>query len=78
MTGDRKAVLDFMQTALPTELLLMHQCSQKKVNAILRARPFDDWRDLVEKFQSIKFLDTDLLNSAKVNTLHCCKKLTYD
>ncbi|XP_003424919.1 SWI/SNF-related matrix-associated actin-dependent regulator of chromatin subfamily A containing DEAD/H box 1 homolog isoform X2 [Nasonia vitripennis] len=65
LTGDKKAVLQFMQNALPTELLLMNQCSQKKVNAIIEARPFDDWRDLVTKFQNIKFLDTDLLNSAQ-------------
>lgn len=67
MTSDRQAVLNFMQTALPNELLLMQQCSQKKVNAIIQARPFEGWRDLVEKFQSIKFLDTDLLNAAKVS-----------
>lgn len=57
-----------MQNALPTELLLMNQCSQKKVNAIIEARPFDNWKDLVTKFQNIKFLDTDLLNSAQVRS----------
>jgi SWI/SNF-related matrix-associated actin-dependent regulator 1 of chromatin subfamily A len=66
LTNDKKAVLDFMQSALPTELLLMNQCSQKKVNAIIEARPFNGWKDLVEKFQNIKFLDTELLNAAQV------------
>ncbi|XP_053596797.1 SWI/SNF-related matrix-associated actin-dependent regulator of chromatin subfamily A containing DEAD/H box 1 homolog [Microplitis demolitor] len=42
LTGDKKAVSDVMQTALLSELLLMHQCSQKKAEAIITARPFDD------------------------------------
>lgn len=45
----------------------MSQCSQKKTNAIIEARPFNDWRDLVQKFQNNKYLDTELLNSAQVN-----------
>ncbi|XP_076386419.1 SWI/SNF-related, matrix-associated actin-dependent regulator of chromatin, subfamily a, containing DEAD/H box 1 isoform X2 [Megachile rotundata] len=65
LTGDKKAVLEFMQTAHPTELLLMSQCSQKKTNAIIEARPFENWRDLVQKFQNNKYLDTELLNSAQ-------------
>lgn len=67
LTGDKKAVLEFMQTALSSELLMMSQCSQKKANAIIHARPFEDWRDLVNKFQNIKYLDTELLNAAQVN-----------
>ncbi|KAL0107362.1 hypothetical protein PUN28_015725 [Cardiocondyla obscurior] len=66
LTGDKKAVLDFMQTALPSELLLLPQCSQKRVRAIISVRPFEDWRDLVNKFQNIKYLDTELLNAAQV------------
>lgn len=66
LTGDKKAVLDFMQTAILAELLMMHQCSQKKAEAIIAARPFEDWRDLVDKFQHNKYLDTELLNSAQV------------
>lgn len=65
LTGDKKAVLEFMQNALISELLLMSQCSQKKANAIMEARPFTDWRDLVRKFQYNKYLDTELLNSAQ-------------
>lgn len=61
-----------MQIAMPSELLLMSQCSQKKANAIIEARPFENWRDLVTKFQSTKYLDTELLNAAQVNlhTVH--------
>ncbi|XP_076232532.1 SWI/SNF-related, matrix-associated actin-dependent regulator of chromatin, subfamily a, containing DEAD/H box 1 [Calliopsis andreniformis] len=65
LTGDKKAVLEFMQNAMMSELLLMSQCSQKKANAIVEARPFESWRDLVEKFQNNKYLDTELLNSAQ-------------
>lgn len=66
LTGDKKAVLEFMQNALLSELLLMSQCSQKRAYAIINARPFEDWRDLVNKFQNIKYLDTELLNAAQV------------
>ncbi|CAD6218365.1 GSCOCG00011442001-RA-CDS [Cotesia congregata] len=66
LTGDKKAVFDFMQTAILAELLMMHQCSQKKAEAIIAARPFEDWRDMVDKFQHNKYLDTELLNSAQV------------
>ncbi|XP_076183437.1 SWI/SNF-related, matrix-associated actin-dependent regulator of chromatin, subfamily a, containing DEAD/H box 1 isoform X2 [Ptiloglossa arizonensis] len=65
LTGDKKAVLEFMQNSLASELLLMSQCSQKKANAIMEARPFQNWRDLVQKFQNYKHLDTELLNSAQ-------------
>ncbi|XP_015121951.1 SWI/SNF-related matrix-associated actin-dependent regulator of chromatin subfamily A containing DEAD/H box 1 homolog [Diachasma alloeum] len=65
LTGDKKAVLGFMQTGRMAELLLMPHCSQKKAQAIIDARPFENWRDLVEKFQTSKYLDTELLNSAQ-------------
>ncbi|XP_066586309.1 SWI/SNF-related matrix-associated actin-dependent regulator of chromatin subfamily A containing DEAD/H box 1 homolog [Prorops nasuta] len=66
LNSDKRAVLDFMQNASPSEFLLMSQCSQKKATAILEARPFKNWRDLVKKFQENKYLDTELLNSAQV------------
>lgn len=77
LTGDKKAVLEFMQIAMPSELLLMSQCSQKKANAIIEARPFENWRDLVTKFQSTKYLDTELLNAAQVllSTRHVVENL---
>ncbi|XP_006609793.1 SWI/SNF-related matrix-associated actin-dependent regulator of chromatin subfamily A containing DEAD/H box 1 homolog [Apis dorsata] len=65
LTADKKAVLEFMQNALTSELLLMSQCSQKKANAIIEARPFENWIDIVQKFQNNKYLDTELLNSAQ-------------
>ncbi|KYN12543.1 PREDICTED: SWI/SNF-related matrix-associated actin-dependent regulator of chromatin subfamily A containing DEAD/H box 1 homolog [Trachymyrmex cornetzi] len=66
LTGDKKAVLEFMQNGILAELLLMSQCSSKKAQAIIDARPFEDWRDLVNKFQNTKYLDTELLNAAQV------------
>lgn len=77
LTGDKKAVLEFMQTAMISELLLMSQCSQKRANAIVEARPFKDWRDLVNKFQNTKYLDTELLNAAQVllSTRHVVENL---
>ncbi|XP_029164330.1 SWI/SNF-related matrix-associated actin-dependent regulator of chromatin subfamily A containing DEAD/H box 1 homolog [Nylanderia fulva] len=77
LTGDKKAVLEFMQTAMTSELLLMSQCSQKRANAIVEARPFEDWRDLVNKFQITKYLDTELLNAAQVllSTRHVVENL---
>jgi len=71
LTSDKKAVLEFMQTAITSELLLMSQCSQKKANAIIEARPFEDWRNLVHKFQNTRYLDTELLNAAQVNSTKC-------
>lgn len=65
LTGDKKAVLDFMQNGKMPELLLMHLCSQKRAQAIIDARPFESWRQTVEKFQTSKYLDTELLNSAQ-------------
>lgn len=66
LTNDKKGVLEFMQNATQSELLQMPYCSQKRANAILEARPFRDWRDLVQKFQNYRYLDTELLNSAQV------------
>ncbi|XP_012277912.1 SWI/SNF-related matrix-associated actin-dependent regulator of chromatin subfamily A containing DEAD/H box 1 homolog isoform X2 [Orussus abietinus] len=66
LTGDKKAVLEFMRSASLSELLLMPQCSQKKAQAIVEARPFDSWSDIVKKFQTTKYLDTELLNSAQM------------
>ncbi|XP_033230612.1 SWI/SNF-related matrix-associated actin-dependent regulator of chromatin subfamily A containing DEAD/H box 1 homolog [Belonocnema kinseyi] len=66
LTGDKKSVLEFMQNSMPSELILMNQCTQKKVDAIVAARPFNSWRDMVNKFQNNRYLDTELLNSAQM------------
>lgn len=66
-----------MQNALTSELLLMSQCSQKKANAIIEARPFENWIDIVQKFQNNKYLDTELLNSAQVNNSKNCNSFNF-
>lgn len=50
LTGDKKKVFDFLQTATPNELRLMPSCSQKKVDIIVGMRPFRGWIDLVNIF----------------------------
>ncbi|XP_026478006.1 SWI/SNF-related matrix-associated actin-dependent regulator of chromatin subfamily A containing DEAD/H box 1 homolog [Ctenocephalides felis] len=65
LTGDRKKVFDFLNTANANELRLMASCSQKRVDNILSERPFKGWLDMVNKFQENKYLTTDILNSAQ-------------
>lgn len=47
LTGDKKKVLDFFQTATAIELQLMATCSKKKAEGIIELRPFKGWIDLV-------------------------------
>lgn len=65
LTSDKKRVLEFMQKAPQNELQLMSSCSKKKAEAIIAARPFNGWIDLVTKLQTNKNLSTDLLNAAQ-------------
>ncbi|XP_017780427.1 PREDICTED: SWI/SNF-related matrix-associated actin-dependent regulator of chromatin subfamily A containing DEAD/H box 1 homolog isoform X2 [Nicrophorus vespilloides] len=65
LTGDKKRVLEFMQTAKPNELQLMSNCSKKKVDAIIASRPFTGWIDLVKKLEENKNLSGDILNAAQ-------------
>lgn len=65
LTGDKKRVFEFLQTASANELRLMTSCSAKKVEAILQLRPFRDWCNLVDKLRDSKHLSTDVLNSAQ-------------
>ncbi|KAG5890777.1 hypothetical protein JTB14_016513 [Gonioctena quinquepunctata] len=81
LTGDKKRVLEFFQTATVSELQLMNSCSKKKAENIIESRPFTGWVDLVEKLQTNK-LSTDLLNAAQQvlttrnNIRHLMKKCT--
>jgi SWI/SNF-related matrix-associated actin-dependent regulator 1 of chromatin subfamily A len=82
LTGDKKKVFEFMQTATEGELQLMSFCSKKKAEAIVEARPFTGWVDLVQKLSNNKNLNTDLLNAAQQvlttrnNIRHLMKKCT--
>lgn len=65
LTGDKKRVLEFLQTATMNELQLMASCSKKKAEAIMACRPFTGWLDLIEKLENNKNMSTDLLNAAQ-------------
>ena len=66
LTGARKGVFDFLQDAQPNELILMPNCSQKKVDSILQCRPFSSWSNLIKKIRNTKYLDLEILNIAQV------------
>ncbi|KAJ8972627.1 hypothetical protein NQ314_000083 [Rhamnusium bicolor] len=82
LTGDKKKVFDFFQTATLNELQLMNFCSKKKAELIVEYRPFSGWIDLVQKLQNNKNLSADLLNYAQQvivtrnNIKHLMKKCT--
>lgn len=82
LSGDKKKVFDFLQTASINELQLMNSCSKKKAEGLIDLRPFSGWIDLVEKLQTSKSLSADLLNSAQQvittrnNIKHLMKKCT--
>lgn len=82
LTGDKKKVFEFFQTATMNELQLMSSCSKKKAEIIVEFRPFAGWIDLVQKLQENKNLSTDLLNYAQQviatrnNIRHLMKKCT--
>ena len=45
------------------ELAAIQGCSKKKVDILLKQRPFEGWGDLVSKCQSSKQLSTEMLNN---------------
>lgn len=65
MTGDRRKVLDFLNTAVNSELLAVKSCTTKKIDVLLALRPFEDWSDLIDKLQTTKSISTDLLNACQ-------------
>lgn len=84
MTGQRKKVFDFMNTASLVELQTVKTLSEKKASMILELRPFKDWADLRKKLESNKALSAELLNNAQelinkqnnvANILTKCNKL---
>lgn len=65
MTGDRQKVFEFLSQADVAELQQMHSFSKKKAEAIVDCRPFQGWKDMLEKFQNKSGLGGELLNSAQ-------------
>lgn len=84
MTGQRKKVFEFINTASIMELQTVKALSEKKASMIFELRPFKDWADLRKKLESNKSLSAELLNNAQelinkqnnvANILTKCNKL---
>ena len=84
ITGQRKKVFEFMNTATLMELQTVKTLSEKKASLIVDLRPFKDWADLRKKLESNKALSAELLNNAQelinkqnnvANILTKCNKL---
>ena len=67
------------------ELAAIQGCSKKKVDILLKMRPFEGWGDLVSKVQSSKQLSTEILNNsvlllkmrdAVARLMEKCEKIT--
>ena len=67
------------------ELAAIQGCSKKKVEILLKMRPFEGWGDLVSKVQSSKQLSTEILNNsvmllkmrdAVARLMEKCEKIT--
>ncbi|GAB6032669.1 hypothetical protein CHUAL_011545 [Chamberlinius hualienensis] len=65
LTPARQMVLKFFETATIEELSCIPYCSKKKAEALMQLRPFTGWLDLVTKFQNERYMNTDLIKSAK-------------
>ncbi|XP_064473024.1 SWI/SNF-related matrix-associated actin-dependent regulator of chromatin subfamily A containing DEAD/H box 1-like [Ornithodoros turicata] len=62
---NRLAVTEFFNDATIAELMAVPSCSKKKAEAIVENRPYKNWSELVQKFETRKNLAPSLLNSAK-------------
>ncbi|XP_073975791.1 SWI/SNF-related matrix-associated actin-dependent regulator of chromatin subfamily A containing DEAD/H box 1 homolog isoform X2 [Rhodnius prolixus] len=62
MSESQKRVFDFLNTAPATELLLIQSCTEKKASAIIFGRPYEGWRDLVNRLNNGKGINTQILN----------------
>ncbi|XP_049301580.1 SWI/SNF-related matrix-associated actin-dependent regulator of chromatin subfamily A containing DEAD/H box 1 homolog isoform X1 [Anopheles funestus] len=65
LTGERKGVLEFLNSAALHELDCVKSLSMKKIELLLELRPFKDWKNLVEKLKSHRSLQTDILNNTQ-------------
>ncbi|XP_034255614.1 SWI/SNF-related matrix-associated actin-dependent regulator of chromatin subfamily A containing DEAD/H box 1 homolog [Thrips palmi] len=65
MTDDKRQVLNFLSEADVGELYQMSNCSKKKAELIIECRPFEGWKDTVEKLEKKSGLGAGILNSAQ-------------
>ena len=54
--------MTFFNNGTQQELTAIQGCAKKKVDILLKMRPFKGWGDLVSKIQSSKQLSTEMLN----------------
>lgn len=64
-TCEQKTVLEFFSNASLRELITTPFISQKKADCIVEQRPFENWKELVEKLKNAKYLGTELLNKVQ-------------
>jgi len=85
LTGAKKKVLKFFNEAIDQELTGIQGCNKKKVQEIIRLRPYEGWVDLITKLQNTKNLNTEMLNSASellrmksgvTSLMNKCQKIT--
>ncbi|XP_052894273.1 SWI/SNF-related matrix-associated actin-dependent regulator of chromatin subfamily A containing DEAD/H box 1 homolog isoform X2 [Anopheles moucheti] len=62
MSGERKGVLEFLNSAVLHEMVCIKTLSMKKIELLVELRPFKDWANLVDKLKSHRSLQTDILN----------------
>uniref|UniRef100_A0A8B9V153 SWI/SNF-related matrix-associated actin-dependent regulator of chromatin subfamily A containing DEAD/H box 1 n=1 Tax=Anas zonorhyncha TaxID=75864 RepID=A0A8B9V153_9AVES len=63
--GYKAKILSFLQDASPSELTLIPQCSQKKVQKIIALRPFNSWEALFTKMTKTSGLSEDIVWNCK-------------
>lgn len=85
-TKDRKKVVEFLNTGLTSELMVVKSLSAKKIDVLLPLRPFENWVDLRLKIDSNKLLSVDMLNACQEylnqrnnmdRIMKKCKKLVH-
>lgn len=65
MTDEKQQILNFLTEADSNELQQMSSCSKKKADIIIECRPFEGWKDTVEKLENRSGVSAGLLNSAQ-------------
>ncbi|XP_065592563.1 SWI/SNF-related matrix-associated actin-dependent regulator of chromatin subfamily A containing DEAD/H box 1 isoform X2 [Cyrtonyx montezumae] len=61
----KSKILSFLQDASPSELTMIPQCSEKKVQKIIALRPFNSWEALFTKITKTAGLSEDIVWNCK-------------
>lgn len=86
MTKGRKAVIEFLNTGLSSEMMAVRSLSARKIDALLAQRPFNDWVDVRRKIDANKLLSVEMLNACQeylnqrnnmARIMKKCKKLVH-